>query len=238
MGSLKELGTSFLSHCSFWAWVTATPSESGQASTEAKAKNNIARLATKAIKAMILSGPSSTSASSSDRETERIGALETAAVGLAEGSLAGVRGRAWVTIAPAGTEAEGFWGADTGRAKAGEVARGGGAANGIVLLPAGATGGAGRGGAPGAVGALGAGGPADGRGGGPRGAEGAGGPGRGAKGTVADGASTPGALARKVIRTVTFFRGTAEVFGVIPTEEVFLVGGGSSFSSWLMGKWV
>ena len=84
----------------------------------------------------------------------------------------------------------------------------------------------------------------DGRGGGLSGTVGAGGApkegavgaGRGAKGTVAGGASDPGALARKVIRTVSFFSGTAEVFVESGMEEVLFCGGGSSFSSWLMGK--
>lgn len=66
--------------------------------------------------------------------------------------------------------------------------------------------------------------------------EGAVGAGRGVRGTVAAGASEPGALARRVIRTVSFFRGTADVLVESGTEEVFLLGGWSSFSSWLMGK--
>ena len=136
--------------------------------------------------------------------------------------------------------------AAAGRAKAGVAGRGGVAPRGIVLLPTGETGGAGRGGAPGAVGAPGAGGapPMEGRGGGLRGTVGAGPPpkegavgaGRGAKGTVAGGESAPGALALSVIRTVSFFSGTAEVLVESGMEEVLFCGGGSSFSSWLMGK--
>ena len=170
-------------------------------------------------------------------EVVRIGALETAAVGEAEGSFIVARGNGWVALPPA----PGVAGAPAGRAKAGVAGRGGVAPRGMVLLPRGETGGAGRGGAPGAVGALGAGGapPTEGRGGGLRGTVGAGGPpkegaegapgaGRGVKGTVAGGASAPGALARKVIRTVSFFRGTA---------DVLVEGNGAgvgAFSSWLI----
>lgn len=172
-----------------------------------------------------------------------MGALEMAAVGAADGSLTVARGRGWVAP-PTGAGAAPP--AAAGRARAGVAGRGGVAPRGMVLLPTGATGGAGRGGAPGAEGAVGAGGgpPTEGRGGGLRGTvgagglpnEGAAGAGRGARGTVAGGTSGPGALALKVIRTVSFLRGTAEVLVERPTEEVFLVGGGSSFSSWLMGK--
>jgi hypothetical protein len=162
----------------------------------------------------------------------RIGALEIAAVGAADGIFIVARGRGCVPPAAGAAAA--------GRAKAGVAARGGGAPKGMVLLPTGATGGAGRAGAPGAVGALGAGGapPMEGRGGGLRGTVGAGGlptVGRGAKGIVAAGASLPGAFGRRVIRTVSFFKGTAEVLVERPTDEVFFTGG-SSFSSWLMGK--
>ena len=102
------------------------------------------------------------------------------------------------------------------------AARGGVAPRGIVLLPTGATGGAGREGAPGAVGAEGAGGapPMLGRGGpgmeivGAGGAPPMDGRGGGLRGTVAGGASLPGALGRRVIRTVSFLRGTAEVLVV------------------------
>lgn len=221
---------------SFLAWLSANPLESGQASTEANAKNSMARLATKATQAMILSGPLSTSSSSSAMEVVRIGALEIAAVGEAEGSFIVARGSGWVALPPAA----GVAGAPAGRAKAGVAGRGGVAPRGIVLLPTGETGGAGRGGAPGAVGALGAGGapPMEGRGGGLSGTVGAGGPpmdgapgaGRGVNGTVAGGASAPGALARRVMRTVSFFRGTADVL-----VDGIGVGVGA-FSSWLIGK--
>jgi hypothetical protein len=38
------------------------------------------------------------------------------------------------------------------------------------------------------------------------------------------------------MRTVSFFSGTAEVLVERGMEEVLFDGGGSSFSSWLMGK--
>ena len=160
-------------------------------------------------------------------------ALETAATGVAEGSLTVARGRGWVPLPPTGTV-----GAPAGRAGAAGVAgRGGVAPRGMVLLPTGATGGAGRGGAPGAEGAVGAGGapPKVGRGGALSGTVGAGGApmegmGRGARGTVAGGASDPGALGRRVMRTVSFFRGIAEVLVVGRGEGV------GAFSSWLRGK--
>ena len=60
MGSLKE-GSEPLAHSSFLAAVSATPLERGQASTEAKVKKSMAKLATRAIQAMTLRGPSSTS---------------------------------------------------------------------------------------------------------------------------------------------------------------------------------
>ena len=147
------------------------------------------------------------------------------------------RGNGWVALPPA----TGVVGAAlAGRAMAGDAGRGGVAPSGMVLLPTGETGGAGRGGAPGAVGALGAGGapPMEGRGGGLSGTVGAGGPpidgapgaGRGVSGTVAGGASAPGALARRVMRTVSFFRGTADV--LVDGNGV----GVGAFSSWLIGK--
>jgi hypothetical protein len=164
-----------------------------------------------------------------------------AAVGAADGNFTVARGSGWVPP-PMGAVVE----PPAGRGNAGLAGRGGVAPSGMVLLPTGETGGAGRGGAPGAVGAVGGGGgpPTDGRGGGLRGTVGAGGlpkdgapgAGRGAKGTVAAGTSDPGALALKVIRTVSFFSGTAEVLVESGTEEVLFCGGGSSFSSWLMGK--
>ena len=147
-----------------------------------------------------------------------------AAVGAADGNFTVALGKGWVPAEATGTVAA------AGRAIAGVAGRGGVAPSGIVLLPTGEIGGAGRGGAPGAVGAEGGGGapPRDGRGGGLRGTVGAGAPpnegavgaGRGAKGTVAAGASPPGAFALNVIRTVSFFSGTAEVLVERGTEEV------------------
>lgn len=163
---------------------------------------------TKATQPMMFNGPSFTSSSSSNC-APRTATLLTGAAGAAPGVNFTV---AFGIACGIGAVPPIFV---VCFASTGLVGRAGGEDNGIVLLPTGAVGGAGRGTPPGAGGAPGVAGRgaaesgtvgAPGRGGGAIGGRGADGAG-GAAATVSP--SAPGACGFKVMRTVSFFNGTA-----------------------------